>query len=173
MLRFFKARFFGGLPAAQMEAPNIFAPSHAPNGGPEYFCGCTAHLPALPRLCQPALPPPTCLHCPASACLPCRRPPARTAPPLPRLPASAGGRIVFPARGGLPALPPLQVPREPTRRPRPPGGHLTNPAAWVAASPVGSYMPPVGRPPPTPPPLWGGSPFKIEDKQVSPGCAQR
>ena len=104
MLRFFKARFFGGLPAAQMEAPHIFAPSHAPNGGPEYFCGCTAHLPALPRLCQPALPPPTCPHCPASACLPCRRPPARTAPPLPRLPASAGGRIVFPVPRGAPCL---------------------------------------------------------------------
>ena len=70
MLRFFKARFFGGLPAAQMEAPHIFAPSHAPNGSPAYFCGCTAHLPALPRLCQPALPPPTCPHCPASASAP-------------------------------------------------------------------------------------------------------
>ena len=151
MLRFFKARFFGGLPAAQMEAPHIYAPSHAPNGSPAYFCGCTAHLPALPRLCLGS-------------------------------PSRRAGALSSPSRGGIPALPPLQVPREPTPRPRPPGGHLTSPAAWVAASPVGSYMPPVGRRlpprgcakgPPTPPPLWGGSPFKIEDKQVSPGCAQR
>ena len=55
---FSHARFFGGLPAAQM-SPNIFAPSHAPNV-PEYFCGCTARLPARP----------------ASASLPCRLPSA-------------------------------------------------------------------------------------------------
>ena len=168
MLRFFKARFFGGLPADQMEAPHIFSPSHAPNGSPAYFCGCTAHLPA-------------CTAPPLPACLA-----AAHLPALPRLclgsPSRRAGALSSPPRGGIPALPPLQVPREPTRRPRPPGGHLTSPAAWVAASPVGSYMPPDGRrlprrggakAPPTPPPLWGGSPFKIEGKQVAPDGAQR
>ena len=94
---FSHARFFGGLPAAQM-SPNIFAPSHAPNV-PEYFCGCTARLPArpasaslpcrrpsacAPRLCLSALPPPVCLR----------------APPLPRLPVSAGGLLFRVGAGG-------------------------------------------------------------------------
>ena len=165
-LDFLRRAFSGGFPlprwkpriflrprTPRMEAPNIFAAAlpvclRAP---PLPACLAAAHLPALPRLCLGS-------------------------------PSRRAGTLSSPSRGGLPALPPLQVPREPTPRPRPPGGHLTIPAAWVAASPVGSYMPPVGRRlpprgcangPPTPPPRWGGSPFKIEDKQVAPGCAQR
>ena len=87
-LDFLRRAFSGGFPLPRWK-PRIFLRPRTPRM-------------EAPNIFAAALP--TCLHCPASASLPCRRPPACTAPPLPRLPVSAGGRIFFPVPRGAPCL---------------------------------------------------------------------